>query len=86
MYEKKEVYIHEPLKQDDNSYLVETNKIGGRLQICKNVCNIFILAKLQLSSQRSLLILDYNTNSHYYNTKKNHFHTNVVITQNFFEH
>jgi hypothetical protein len=21
-----------------------------------------------------------------YNTKKNHFHTNVVITQNFFEH
>jgi hypothetical protein len=31
-------------------------------------------------------IKDYNTNSHYYNTKKNHFHTNVVITQHFFEH
>jgi hypothetical protein len=31
-------------------------------------------------------VKDYYTISHYYNTKKNHFHTNVVITQNFFEY
>ena len=31
-------------------------------------------------------VILYNTNVSYYNTKKNHFHTNVVITQNFFEH
>jgi hypothetical protein len=32
------------------------------------------------------LVKDYNTISHYLNAKKSNFHTNVVITQNFFEH
>ena len=40
IYEKKEVFIHDQSKQAEeaeNGPLIESNKIGGRLQICKNV-------------------------------------------------
>lgn len=39
IYEKKEVFIHDQSKQAEeaeNGPLIESNKIGGRLQICKN--------------------------------------------------
>ena len=37
MFEKKEIYIHEPPKDEVNGSLMDANKIGGRLQILKNV-------------------------------------------------
>ena len=37
MFEKKEVYIHEPPKDEVNGSLMDANKIGGQLQILKNV-------------------------------------------------
>lgn len=46
LYEKKEVYIHEQTSEDDaKGLLVEANKIGGRLQIIKNVRFVFCLKK-----------------------------------------
>jgi hypothetical protein len=42
LYEKKEVYIHEaPKDETANGLLVESNKVGGRLQIIKNVRFIY---------------------------------------------
>lgn len=41
LYEKKEVYIHDQSKEEDiNGPLIESNKIGGRLQLIKNVCSL----------------------------------------------
>ena len=37
LFEKKEVYIHEPPKDEVNGSLMDANKIGGQLQILKNV-------------------------------------------------
>ena len=36
-FEKKEIYIHEPPKDEVNGSLADANKVGGRLQIFKNV-------------------------------------------------
>ena len=40
LYEKKEIYIHEQPKEEINGPLIESEKIGGRIQIVKNVCKI----------------------------------------------
>ena len=45
LYEKKEIYIHEPSNQEENALLIEANKVGGRLQIVKNVI-IFNLSQV----------------------------------------
>lgn len=42
LYEKKEVYIHEQSKEEINGPLIESEKIGGRLQIIKNKIGTFI--------------------------------------------
>ena len=42
LFEKKEVYIIEAPKEDTNGVLIESNKIGGRLQIFKNKYSTFV--------------------------------------------
>ena len=60
---------------------------GNFYNIFQNYLNIFLQSKnvpiLYANLERVIL---YNKNVSYFNLKKNHFLTNVVKTQNFFEH
>jgi hypothetical protein len=49
LYEAKDVYIHEPKFEEENDRLIESKKVGGRLQLVKNVNYIFI-QKTRLTS------------------------------------